>query len=259
MRYKIVINSSVAFIIASILEMTLHEGGHFCAALFSGYHATLHHNYVSYGDMPLHTHIITALAGPAVSLFIGMICGGIINTKRLRGMNALVVLYLSIFGYIGFFGYVMIAPFFSYGDTGYVLNAIGCPMWLMVILSLSAVAVFYFLSKAWAVHFIGLMSRATASDFQKRKSFIYSLVLFPLFSGIIITTLLNLPVPTALSLIAPLTSPYVILWAFGHYLKKEGRYFDEEESIGKKIYWGWLAVMALIIAVNRFLVSGIGY
>lgn len=256
MSYKIIINSSLAFIIAALLEMTLHEGGHFCATFLLEHHAVLHHNYVSFGEMPLKDHIIVALAGPVVSLFIGIVFNLLLNRKRLRCMNALIALYLSIFGYIGFIGYVMIAPFFSYGDTGYVLNAIGCPMWIMVMLSVLSIATFYFLSKAWSVHFIGLMSKETASNFQKRKRFIYSLVLIPLFIGITVTTLLNLPAPTVLSLIAPLTSPYVILWAFGYYLKKEGAYFDNQESVGKKIYLGWIIVLMLIVALNRILVPG---
>lgn len=259
MQYKVVINSTVAFIVASVVEMTLHECGHFCVAIFLGYPAVLHHNYVTYGEITKSHNIITALAGPLVSLLIGVVFNIIMNRKRLKGINALVCLYLSIFGYIGFFGYVMIAPFFSYGDTGYALHAIGCPMWGIILLSVLAVTAFYFLSKAWSPHFIALMSKGTASGFQQRKKFIYSLVLLPLFIGIVVTTLLNLPSPTFLSLMAPLTSPYVILWAFGYYLKKEGTYFDEQESIGKKIYLNWLIIMIVIIAINRFLVSGIQF
>jgi len=256
MNSKIIINSSVAFIVASLLEMTLHEAGHFSAAFLLGYHPVLHHNYVAYGEIPQRDHIITAMAGPLVSLCIGILFHILLNAGKLRGMNALVALYFSIFGYIGFLGYVMIAPFFSYGDTGYVLNALGCPMWMMVVLALIAVIVFYFLSKTWAIHFIGLMNKQTATDFQQRKRFIYSVVLFPLFIGIAITTLLNLPVPTTLSLIAPLTSPYVILWAFGAYLRKEGNYFDEKQQIASKIYVNWIFIFLVVVIVNRLLVAG---
>jgi hypothetical protein len=42
-----------------------------------------------------------------------------------------------------------------------------------------------------------------------------------LFAGIIITNLLNLPVKTALSLIAPLTSPFTLMWANGYALKQK--------------------------------------
>lgn len=258
MRSKIIINSSVAFIVATIVEMTLHECGHFMATLAMGGQATLYHNYVQHNDVSETARCISAFAGPVVSLLIGIVFHLLVNSRRYKSMTALVLLYLSIFGYVGFFGYVMIAPFFSYGDMGFVLRYIGCPMWLIYTLAALAGVVLFFLGKAWSVHFIGTMSRATAGSPKLRRQFIYSLVFWPLFIGIAVTTLLNFPVPTTLSLIAPLTSPFVLLWPFGYYLRNAGVYYDEEESIGKKIYIGGIIALVVIIVINRLLVGGVG-
>jgi hypothetical protein len=256
MRYNIIINSSIAFVLAAILEMTLHEAGHFVASIAQGGNAILHHNYVQHANESENGRIITALAGPLVSLIIGISFQGILNRKIYKGMTALVLLYISLFGYIGFLGYVSIAPFFSYGDTGFVLRAIGCPMWGIITLALISVFITFLAAKALAVHFIAMMSKQTADDLKQRKQFIYALVFLPLFIGIAITTLLNLPVPTTLSLIAPLTSPFVILWPFGYYLRSAGTYYDESESIAQKIPKGWVVVLLIVIVINRLLVPG---
>ena len=257
MHSKIIINSCVAFIVAAIAEMTLHECGHFLATLAMGGEAILYHNYVQHADVSENARCISAFAGPVVSLLVGVIFQMLLSGRKYKGMISLLMQYMSIFGYVGFFGYVMIAPFFSYGDMGFVLRYIGSPMWLIYTLAALAGVVLFFLGKAWSVHFIGMMSRTTAADAKLRRQFIYSLVFWQLFIGIGITTLLNFPVPTTLSLIAPLTSPFVLLWPFGYYLRSAGIYFDEEERIGKKIYLGGVIALVIVVVVNRLLVGGV--
>src|ERR1700739_2868056 len=111
----IVINSTVLFVIASVIEMTLHESGHFVAAILA--HAkgvTLHHNYAAYSldSVSLKKSIFIAGTGPAVSLFIGIIFHFLCSNQSSRGMLFLFNLYIAIFGYVGCFGYVMLSPFF---------------------------------------------------------------------------------------------------------------------------------------------------
>ncbi|MGN6568730.1 MAG: hypothetical protein ACTHJ0_12290, partial [Flavipsychrobacter sp.] len=70
MKRNIVINSTFLFVIAAILEMTLHECAHLIAAMLV--HATpiLYHNYVHYnldGHKPADA-IFCAAAGPLFSL-----------------------------------------------------------------------------------------------------------------------------------------------------------------------------------------------
>lgn len=256
MYQRIIIKSTIAFIFAAIVEMTLHEAAHFIASVATGGHAILHHNYVEHKDVSDTARIITASAGPAFSLLIGFLFQLLLNTRRYKGMNAMVILYLSFFGYIGFLGYMMIAPFFAYGDTGFVLRAIGSPTWLIIALAIASIFFAFLVARSLSVHFIGMMSTQTVNNFPQRRQFINCLVLYPLFIGIAITTLLNMPVPTTLSLIAPLTSPFIILWPFGYYLKAPAKYYDEEQSIRQKISTGWIIATLLMIIVNRLLVPG---
>lgn len=261
MGYRnIIINSSVAFVIASIIEMTLHEAGHFIAATCFHGSPTLFHNSVNYGDLQSNEQrIVCAIAGPVVSLCIGFLAHYILHRQLFRGIPSLLCIYLSIFGYVGFFGYITIAPFFNYGDTGYVLRAIECPLYLIIVFALVSVFITFLIMKSLSIYLIGMMNNETGQNGKQRNKFIRMLVLYPLFIGIAITTLLNFPVPTVLSLIAPLTSPYVILWPYYYYLKTHVVYTDEKQSISKKIGYKWMAVLLIAVVINRLLVMGLHF
>ena len=112
---NIIINSTLIFVIASILEMTLHECGHFIAgAIVGAKDLVLYHNYVSYSNegLSLHQSIFVSGAGPLVSLAIGIVFQIICRFRKKKDMFFLFFLYMSVFGHIGFWGYVMISPFF---------------------------------------------------------------------------------------------------------------------------------------------------
>lgn len=56
--------------------MTLHEGGHFMAAvIFHAKEAALHHNYASYNteELSLSAQLLTVAAGPLFSLLLGIV------------------------------------------------------------------------------------------------------------------------------------------------------------------------------------------
>lgn len=108
-------------------------------------------------------------------------------------------------------------------------------------------------------YFVEMGSKEIVENKTSRAIFIRSLILYPLFIGIVINTLLNLPIPVFLSLIAPICSPFTIMWAYGNALHKKystsnaNKKFDEFTRLN-----AWLFVFFFgIIIVNRLLVSGI--
>jgi len=261
MKRNIVINATILFIIAAILEMTLHECAHFFAAISIHAKAILYHNYVYY-DMAgrsLSEEIYCAAAGPVFSLLIGIVAQLCLRRNIANPLTRLFILFLAVFGYAGFWGYVGIAPFFSYGDTGFVLRALNCPMWLISVLAILAIPCLYITMKSLAKYFISLMSVDIAASIEERKKFINNIVVMPLIFGTIVYTLLNLPVPTTLSLIAPICSPLTILWPFNNYLNEKPANIshDNEQVIAKKISIPWLLILVLTVVVNRLLVSGV--
>jgi hypothetical protein len=259
---NIIIKSSVLFVIASILEMTLHEFGHFFAAiLVHAKNNAIHHNYTSNDDagLSLAADIFIKGAGPMVSLTIGITCHFLCSRLRRRDSLFLFNLYMSVFGYIGFFGYLMIAPLFTEGDTGYICHALGFPLWLTITIAVTAGVVLFVLINHLMRYFVEMGSQEIMERRTLRAIFIRSLILYPLFIGLVITTALNLPVPVFLSLVAPICSPFTIMWAYGNALNKKystihaNKNFDEFTNMN-----AWLFVFLIgIIIVNRLLVSGI--
>ena len=242
--------------------MTLHESGHFTAALFlHAKNLSLHHNYVNYGDENLTAahRIIIAAVGPTVSLFIGMIFHFICSRQQKRNLYFFFNLYMSVFGYIGFFGYLAIAPMFAGGDTGYVLRAMNFPIWSIILIAVISGVVLYLIMKSLTKYFVELGSKELVENYDSRKQFIHALIQYPLYIGIIITTILNLPVPVLLSIIAPVFSPFTLMWSYGDALQKQfsaenaNKEFDQLNSFQPILIFS----LILIIALNRFLVSGI--
>jgi hypothetical protein len=71
---NIVINSTMLFVIASILTMTLHEFGHFFTSiLVHAQQISIHHNYTTNSSVGVSEirSIIIKITGPLVSLIIG--------------------------------------------------------------------------------------------------------------------------------------------------------------------------------------------
>jgi hypothetical protein len=261
-RKNIIFNSSLLFVIASMLEMTLHESGHFIAAIFC--HAkdvTLFHNNISdsVDGLSLVKVIFIKAAGPFVSLMIGFVFHFICSRQSKRNLLFLFNLYLTIFGYIGFFGYLIIAPFFTDGDTGYICYALNFPFWLTISIAAAGAGILYLLMLKLTKYFVEMGTKEIVTTKELRIPFIHSLILFPLLIGIIITTLLNFPIPVFVSLIAPVCSPFTIMWTYGHALSKNYPTEKTNRDIHSidKINVVWIIIFVLIILLNRFLVHGI--
>jgi len=258
---NIIVNSSMLFVCAAVLQMTLHELGHFVAAiLIHAKNVALHHNYVSAKttDMPLARAVFYAGAGPIVSLLIGVCFHIVCSRQRKRNLLFLFNLYLAVFGYIAFFGYLMVAPFFTYGDTGFIFHALNFPVWLTASIAFMGGIALYFMMRKLIRFFVEIGTRDIIADKQFRRKFMSSIIQYPLYIGIIITVLLNLPTPTLLSLIYPICSPFSIMWAYGTGISKDYPTDNMNTDISSvnRIQPVWLIIFFLIVVMNRLLVMG---
>jgi len=261
-KTQIIINSTILFVVASTLEMTLHEFGHFFAAIMV--HAkgiSIHHNYVSNVDdgISLQSLLFIKGAGPFISLLIGILFQWICSHQTKRNMLFLFNLYMSAFGYIGFFGYQMIAPMFTGGDTGYICYALGFPIWLTISIALAGAVALFFLVNSLANYFVEMGSKEVIENGETRSQFIQLLLVYPIFIGIVITTALNFPIPVFLSLIAPICSPFSFFWGYKNALTKIYSYDKankEFESLNKLHFWLFF-LLGITIIYNRLLVYGI--
>jgi len=108
-------------------------------------------------------------------------------------------------------------------------------------------------------YFVEMGTEEIAIKKDLRFPFIRSLILYPLFIGIIITSLLNLPIPTLASLIAPVCSPFTIMWTYGNALLQKYPADNMSRDIKPvtSFHYKLLIVFVLTVIVNRLLVGGL--
>jgi len=260
----LIINSTILFCVANILEMTLHEFGHFFASIIVGAKGiSIHHNYVLNIDqgLQLGSILLIKAGGPLVSLIIGIIFHAVCSQQKERNLYFLFNLYMASFGYIGIFGYLMISPVFTGGDTGYICLALKFPLWLTITIAISSALTLYLLFRNLMKYFVEMGTREIIEKKATRIPFIHSLLMAPVILGMTVTAILNLPVITAISLIAPICCPLTFFWDYGNALFKKYDLRIANNNLKKINQFNTVLVLALIFTVfyNRLLVIGINY
>ena len=262
-KRNLVINFTLCFILANITEMTLHECGHFVAGLLTGDTPILYNNAVRHSTdlITKKDRIIIAAAGPAVSLIIGLVFAFLLRSRKQADAVGLFFLEMSVFGFIGVLGYTMVAPFFTYGDTGFVFRALGFPMWVIMAVSLLSIATLFLVLKSLAPYFVSFMSFEEGESVQTRRPVVAAMISLPVLFGTFITTLLNLPSHTPLSLIAPVCIPMSLFWVYRYYLTSPpGAWgYDGNGALTEKVHRGLAIATIAIITVNRLLVMGLQF
>ena len=258
----LIINSTLLFSIATVATMTMHEFGHFIAAVFfHAKEAALHHNYASYQleELPLTNQLIIVAAGPLFSLLLGIVFNLLCSRYSKRNLLFLFLLYMSAFGYIAFGGYLIIAPLFSNGDTGFICSALNFPMWLTIIVALVGVAFMLYIMKILSRYFVELATPEIINDKTQRRAFFNTLIKFPLYLGIVITTLLNLPISVFVSLAYPLFSPLNLLWSYGYCLDANYIAPKANRELNHLCKVSPMLIIAFILTItyNRLLVYGL--
>jgi len=260
----LILNATILIIVTAILVMTLHEFGHYFAAI--SVHAkgiSIHHNYVSNIDegLPLKSILFIKGAGPLVSLLIGIVFHVLCSRQKNRNLTFLFLLYMAAFGYIGFFGYLMIAPIFTGGDTGYICAALNFPIKLTIGIAISAGLILYVLIRTLTKYFVEMGSTEILEKKNTRISFVHAILLLPVLFGMPFTTLLNLPVISLISLISPICSPFTFLWDYGNALHKNYHSEIRNSHFNRLNKLNGVLIILLVITIiyNRLMVKGIYY
>ncbi len=255
-------NSTMLFVIATLWQQSLHESGHFVTAILV--HAkdiSMHHNYVRHdtSTIPMSSQLCIASAGPLTSLFIGILFQLICRSFSKRNLLFLFFLFMSVFGYINFGGYLLISPFFKGGDTGFVFLQLGFPLWLTILLAVGGAVFLFYAMKMLCHYFVEMASADIINDKVKRRLFINSLVKYPIYFGALVTTLLNLPVVTFLSLIYPLFSPFTLFWGFGYMMETPYPATNANMEMNKLNSLSPVVIIGFVLTIicNRLLVHGI--
>jgi hypothetical protein len=251
-KYALAVNSVCIFIFAGLVTTILHEAAHFFTAIGFGLKAELHHNYVSYDDANISDFqkMCIAGAGPIVSLILGLIFLVLSEKTTEKGLLSLTLLWLGLQGTLAFAGYMMIAPFFTYGDTGKVFSLLGVSPYIVMAISITSIISIVIFFKKKAVEF----SFYAESDAQTKKERANALFVWPIIIGGILTTLMHYPFPGLLSLLAPVMMPFTFFSTYGTFRRGD---YDKPTVFMTRYSTAVIVLAVLSMVAFRLLVYGI--
>jgi len=252
---NVLVNSTLAFVSAFIITTILHELGHFISYIVFGKSPALFHNYVQNLDqvLTIQAKVISALAGPFVSLIQGLGFALVVSKRRGNSPTDLFFLWLALLGFVNFFGYLVMTPLSITGDTGKVAHLLNIDYSIRII-----IAIVGFGSLVWIIRKIGRnFSNFIPSqhDLQWRKSYLYRLMPLPILIGSVANTLLAFPVVALVNIIYPATSSYVIMVAFNVVLGSFNSQITKPQ-LEDTIIKGLVLLTAFSIFLNRLLALG---
>ncbi len=254
---NILLNSTMAFVSAFIFTTFFHEFGHYLSYSVFGENPTLFHNYVQTPGQQLGigAKLVSALAGPVSSLMQGIVLALVVYKKQENTARNLFYLWLSLLGFVNFFGYLVMTPFSTVGDTGKAAELMRLDH------SVRSVIAFVGLVLAiWVIRKVGKnFSVFIPADCgaKLRTKYVYHIMFFPIMIGSILNTLLAFPVAALLSVIYPATSSYVIMSSFDAILKNASPQPTKPEFEDRLMKSVMLLLLSAIL-LNRLLTTGVG-
>ena len=252
---NIFVNSTLAFVSAFIITTIIHESGHYLASYLFGSQPKLYHNYVETSETQTRVLaiIIIALAGPFISFIQGVIASGMVHFRQKNTQQDLLLLWLGLLGFVNFFGYLMLTPFSTVGDTGKVAELLQIHYMLRFGISLFGLAALLLIVMATGKEFARFIP--PVSELVEKRKHVNAVLLFPIIIGSIVNSILAFPVVAVLSVIYPATSPYVILSSYGKVLK--GIILRSNDSfIYQKISPFLIGLVIVCVLINRLLTKG---
>jgi len=259
-RLFLLINSILVIVFAFLLTTLIHEFGHFLFYTFFKAGPELHHNYVSIPDIELSKYklIAAALAGPLFSFIQGYTFLFLSRKRSNNSIPDLFILWLGIFGMINFFGYIMMTPLSTAGDTGKVAELLNIPYSIRILIAIIGLAILILIILNTKKQFSCFIPQTTSK--KERGKYIYMILFIPIIIGSIINALFSFPVQVFLSVIYPLTSSYVVMIVFGKVLNyNQGIQLAKENPLLNKIPFSIIIPVLVVVILNRLLVYGFSF
>ncbi len=254
---NILINSTLVFISAFIITTINHEFGHYISYIIFGANPTLFHNFVQTPDqtLSLYVKVVSALAGPVISLFQGIVFGMIVSKGLKNTVNHLFFLWISLLGYVNFFGYLVMTPLSTVGDTGKVAELLNISYSIRILIAVVGFAILIWLILKIGKNFSNFIPAEL--DMKRKAKYVYTIMFFPIMIGSVVNMILAFPVVAFLSIIYPLTSSYVIMSSFGSILKNSDPQPTKPE-FENRIMKSVVLLLLCAIILNRLLTIGVG-
>ena len=158
---------------------------------------------------------------------------------------------------MAFFGYMMIAPMFTMGDTGRIFARLEMSMvWQISPAIISLLMFTYLLMKFHGdcEHFI---SENINDEKTKRAKWARILIVYPVLIGIAVTSIMQFPVVYFLSLLPSLTMPFMLFMVYGMMIMSKNIVDKKENKDVSELSIPIIVLFILTIVGFRLLVYGL--
>jgi hypothetical protein len=182
---SLLINSMVAFALAALVMIMIHEFGHTLAAIAFGLHPVVRPFSVTYDPSTNVQNIVINLTGPFVSLVSGLLILAI--TRAGRGFWGLFWIWLGLLSVQEFSSYLITAPVGGVGDISHALHDLNAPLWVGYISFGVGWAGTFLLGRVATIRFLGFTDPASAIPNQMR-----SVGLFAWLAGVLLSLVLSI-------------------------------------------------------------------
>jgi len=182
---SLLINSTVAFALALLVMILIHEFGHALAAIWFGLHPVVRPFSVDYGPATKVQNIVIDVAGPLVSLVSGWLI--LLVNRRGGGFWGLFWLWLGLQSVQEFTGYLVTAPFGGVGDIGDALHQMNAPHWVGYVSFVVGMVGIFLLGRVATLRFLSFTDPTSAIRNQMR-----SVGLFAWLAGVFIALIFSI-------------------------------------------------------------------
>jgi hypothetical protein len=213
---RVAFTAILLYIAAYLLTIVLHEVAHAVMALALGDHPVLYNTSVQNTNRQLSgtAHGLIAAAGPVFSLLQGATLLLLVRRSRGASPSALFWLYMSVFGLINFFGYLLIAPLAKGADTGQIVALLHVPAAVQWTVAVGSLGCLLLLMGSTAPLFLRHLPTEAQAVPATRANGMRALLLWPWLVGSVVLVLLSLPAPHPAVVANMFASPMVLSRAY---------------------------------------------
>ncbi|MGI8608316.1 MAG: hypothetical protein ACR2MY_03665 [Candidatus Dormibacteria bacterium] len=189
MRHRVLLlNSAVAFALALMAMITLHELAHGVAALMQGQQPVIHPSSEDDNAATVGAKVFIALAGPLWSLVSGVVVLALPQVPASRAFWRLAVLWFGLLSVQEFSGYLFVGLFTNVGDIGSTYKLLGSPIWLKRVVFAVGAALTYLTARVATRRLLEVTNTSGDTAAQMR-----ALGLFAWLIGVAIVVIVSLP------------------------------------------------------------------
>lgn len=250
------LDSTLTFVLAFTVTTILHEVAHAVTGFVFGSHPVLHDTFVEHFGLTEPQKAITAATGPLFSLFQGFGFYLLFNhLNNVSWLGRLFMLWMALHGLVNFFGYLINAPYTSYGDVGKVAAYLGwsrTTLFLLLILGFAANLIIGFFASP---SFLELTPpHILLSSPSLRSTYLVQVAVIPWVIGAAVIIAIRFPPRFLITIIYPATSGFFTLvsWARAATLSDA---VAIRPSLDRGSLLLWFIFLAVVLLLSRFVLA----